>query len=281
MTADSNLTFQQSIEGNRMLRLAWGTASARPITIAFWSQHFRTGIYSVSVNNQAGDRCYVTSYTHNASDVPQYNVVTIPGCTDGVWKNDNSVGMTIVFTAASGTNYITSTPNAWGSAYKIAAPGQVNAVGATTDVFRFSGVAIFPGIYAPTAAQSPLIMRPFNEELQLCQRYYEKSYDYVNKAGWAMGAGSNGFILQHPNPSSAILFLMPFKVKKRASPTLAVYDGAGTPGACSYYNAGWFNGGTWGNIGPSATEYAIDLSLNSGGPSAPYFGVDFVADARI
>jgi len=42
------------------------------------------------------------------------------------------------------------------------------------DTFRITGVVVLPGIEAPSAARSPLIMRPFDHELLTCQRYYNR-----------------------------------------------------------------------------------------------------------
>jgi hypothetical protein len=106
----------QPIEGYRIARLAWGTANAQPITIGFWSSHHRPGLYSVAVRNTGGVRSYVASYTHNAADTSQYNVVTIPGDTGGTWASDNSFSFSVAFTMASGSTYIAPAVNTWYSA---------------------------------------------------------------------------------------------------------------------------------------------------------------------
>ena len=67
-----------------MGRLAWGKAYAYPLTIAFWSMRSITGLYSVSFRNATSTRSYVASYNQVAANVPQCNVITVPGCTDGV-----------------------------------------------------------------------------------------------------------------------------------------------------------------------------------------------------
>jgi len=162
----------QPIEGYRMSRLGWGAAGAKPITIAFWSMHDPAGQYSVTVRNGTSNRHYATSYTHAVANVPQYNVITIPGDTAGTWTISNTVGMTILFAQACGSTYIAPTANAWiaGGPY-FAVSGQVNGVAAVNKLLRITGVVVLPGIYAPSAAQSPLIMRPYGQELVMCQRY--------------------------------------------------------------------------------------------------------------
>ena len=164
--------FQQSIEGYRVARLGWGAASAMPITIAFWTAHHQPGLYTGAIRNAAVNRSYAFSYTHASADTSQYNVVTIPGDTSGTWNKTNSAGLILSFAQASGTTFIAPSLNTRVAGNYIAGPGQVNAVAAADDYFRIGGVVVLPGLYAPTAAQSPLIMRPYDQELVTCQRYY-------------------------------------------------------------------------------------------------------------
>jgi hypothetical protein len=164
------------VEGWRISRLAWGTANAQPITIGFWSGHHRAGTYTVALRNNPSTQSYCATYTQIAADTWEYKTITIPGCVVGVWKNDNTLGVDIDFIVATGTTLVASVANAWVAGSFIAAPGQVNAVAATTDVFRITGVVVLPGIEAPSAARSPLIMRPYDQELLTCRRYWQKSY---------------------------------------------------------------------------------------------------------
>jgi len=163
------------IEGYRISRLAWGTANAQPLTIGFWSCHQRTGTYSVSVRNSAFNRSCIATYTQNVSAAWEYKTVNIPGDTGGTWNAGNIVGMSVAFPLASGATFTAPVAGVWYGTNYIAAPGQVNGVATTSDVLRITGVVILPGTQAPTAAQSPLIMRPYDQELVTCQRYYESA----------------------------------------------------------------------------------------------------------
>jgi hypothetical protein len=107
------------------------------------------------------------------SDVPQYNTVTIPGDVTGTWAADNTAGMLVGFAVAVGASSIAPSANTWAAVGYIAAPGQVNGVGATTDAFRIAGIIVIPGNEAPSAARSPFIMRNYMQELPLCMRYYQ------------------------------------------------------------------------------------------------------------
>ena len=173
LTASALSLVYHPIEGYRAARLSFGFATAQPITIGFWTAHFRAGLYALRVGNAAGNRNYVTTYTQNVSNVWEYKTVTIPGDTTGTWPIDNTVGLGLEFIRAAGTDWHTATPNTWvgGNAKSVA--GAVNGVGATSDFFRLTGVVVLPGIEAPSAARSPLIMRPYDQELLTCRRYWE------------------------------------------------------------------------------------------------------------
>ena len=174
MTTNDYAVVLQRIEGLRILRLAWGTPIAMPITLAFWSFHQRPGIYSGTVRNLAGTRSYAFTYTQAIAAVAQYNTITIPGCVDGAWPVNNTSSMVVTFAMASGSASTAPSAGAWLNGNYLAAPGQINAVAATSDTFRITGVVVLPGIEAPSAARSPLIMRPYDQELMTCKRYYAR-----------------------------------------------------------------------------------------------------------
>jgi hypothetical protein len=171
--ANDYIQIQQWIEGWRCARLQWGTINAQPLTIAFWTAHHRTGVYSVSVHNSADGRSYSATYTQNVADIAQYNVITIPGDTLGTWLIDNTVGLKVLFSLGCGSSLIAPSPNTWLSGNYLAAPGQINAVAATSDAFRITGVTVLPGNEAPSAARSPFVMRPYDQELEACRRYFQ------------------------------------------------------------------------------------------------------------
>jgi hypothetical protein len=163
-------TLRQFIEGYRIKRLAWGTAAAQPITLGFWLIANRTGLYSGCVRNGAANRGYIFTFNYTTSGAWQYFTVTIPGDTAGTWATDNTIGLAVHFSIMSGSNN-QGAAGAWSSTVQLGATGTVNAVAATSDYFIITGVTVLPGSEVPSAARSPLIMRPYDQELVLCQRY--------------------------------------------------------------------------------------------------------------
>jgi hypothetical protein len=55
-----------------------------------------------------------------------------------------------------------------------------------------TGVVVLPGIEGPTAAQSPLIMRPFDQELLTCQRYYRQYKGPADAVAWGQAYATTG-----------------------------------------------------------------------------------------
>lgn len=227
MGAADYLTFYQFIEGNRIARLNWGTATAQPLTLWFWSAHFRPGTYTGIVKNGAQNRSYAFTYNHVASDTAQFNVVTIPGDTAGTWPKDSSIGMVVMFAMACGSTYAAPVANAWLGGNYVAGPGQVNGIAALTDYFRMAGVVVLPGVEAPPATRSPFIMRPFDQELPICQRYYEKSFPYLTAPIAGVGSFDGAFEFNQVTGGGvvAVLATVPL-VRKRAKPTITIYNPA-------------------------------------------------------
>ena len=90
----------------------------------------------------------------------------------------------------------------------------------------------------------------YGEELALCQRYYEEGLGYWNAAG--------GYMREH----------MPFKVQKRAAPSVAVYSSIGGNGAPTSGTVNEFYQGGTSKAGLSATKasrysYRADMSNTS------------------
>jgi hypothetical protein len=131
------------------------------------------------------------------------------------------------------------------------------------------------------AAQTatPLALRTFEEELRLCQRYYEKSYDMATAAATATRTGmiSAGICGDATNKFAAGIH---FRVPKLSSPSVTVYDGAGTQNAGSRYINGSFGDGvsTGGSV-VSTSQNGFVFYPNFA--PANHLLIHYVADARI
>lgn len=164
----------QPIEGTRWARLAFGTASAQPVTIGFWVYPPISGTMAVAVRNAANNRSYVV-------DVPvvstgwQYKTVTVPGDVAGTWPTGAGGGATITFCFGTGTTLKAPAANTWYGVNYIATAVTTNFF-AATGTANITGVVVLPGTEAPSSARSPFIMRPYDQELTVCRRYLWKRY---------------------------------------------------------------------------------------------------------
>ena len=243
----------QGIEGYRIAQLGWGTANAQPITIGFRTKIHRVGTYSGSIQNGAKNRSYPFIFTQNVADTWEWKTVTIPGDMAGTWNTISSVGLYINFTMASGTTYV-GTAGAWAASNLLGVTGTTNGVFATTDIFQITGVIVVPGLVVPSAAYAPLIMRPFDQELQICRRYYQLVYGSIR------ARDSGGYCGLQIN----------FTPPMRATPSLGTLtDG----GSCS--SAGSFNAYNY------ASAVGVGVEFYSGTYDYYNYGFTVPADARI
>jgi hypothetical protein len=235
--AGDALFLQCSIEGYRTSRLAWGGANAQPLSVGFWFYTSTAGTYSMSIRNFNGTRSYVATFVCAASTW-EWKTFTIPGDTTGAWATDITAGLSVSITAMTSATFLTPTANAWVSGNFIGVTGTINAT-AVSSKFAATGLIVLPGIELPSAARAPFIMRPFDQELVLCQRYYEKTYPYADRPGSAYGVNNTG---GEYNVSVPIASNFPFMnvryVTKRAAPTLVPYSPwTGTPNTMRYVNS--------------------------------------------
>ena len=259
LAAGNYVVFVQKIEGWRTIRLRWGASTAQPITIGFWCAHVPAGTYSITAQNNGGSRTYATTYTQDVSGTWEYKTITIPGDTGGTWLKSNGMGIQLNFATAVGTTYTAPSANSWLAGNYLAAPGQVNGVATLGNFFRITGVTVLPGTQAPTAAQSPNIMRPYGEELVMCQRYYE-----TIRFGSGISILNSGLLTGTNNSA-----YWPFHIIKRATPTVG--QGAGT---------------TWQGSTPNTTSISVNGTTFAS--SVGYFylqgtagGIGLIADARL
>jgi len=192
------IDFRHSIEGYRIIRLGWGTAAALPITIGFWVRSSVAGTLPIRVISGDFGTVALVNATITTVGVPQYVTVTIPAQTTGAWNLTNGTGMLVSIRPASSAG--------------------INIASINGNTFEISGFVVLPGTQAPTAAQSPLIMRPYDQELVTCKRYF-----------YVLGEGTfttNTLGTGHYFSAAQLNLPVQHPVQMRAAPTLGVTGGA-------------------------------------------------------
>jgi hypothetical protein len=157
----------QYIEGYNVADLAFGTASAKTITLSFWVRSSLTGTFGGSLNNSAENRSYPYSYTISSANIWEQKSVTIAGDTTGTWLKTNGIGLAVRFSLGMGSTYST-TAGSWVAGVYGSATGATSVVGTNGATFYITGVQLERNTTA-----TPFEWIPYGTELALCQRYYE------------------------------------------------------------------------------------------------------------
>jgi hypothetical protein len=247
------------VEGFNFSDLNWGSVSAKTITLSFWVRSSLTGVFGGSLQNSAENRSYPFSYTISAADTWEQKSITIVGDASGTWVGaTNGIGVRINFGLGAGATYGGGTAGAWvGSDYR-SVTGATSVVGTNGATFYITGVQLEAGTVA-----TPFERRSFGQELALCQRYFEKSYDIDTAVGTNTSSGRN-WAYGTSDSAGSMGFLLRFATPKRAQPTMTYYTGTGTVGSWSWSRSGTSGTSAPGNGGaPGANNTLIYMSVGT------------------
>lgn len=238
ITSGDYFIIRQNIEGFNSADLAWGTASAAPITLSFWVRSSLTGTFGGSLTNSAENRSYPFTYTISAANTWEQKSVTVAGDTTGTWVTNNGIGIRLNFGLGVGST-ISGTAGSWAATAYLSATSATSVVGTNGATFYVTGVQLEKGSTATSYDY-----RFYGTELNWCQRYYWRNTatGIFTSFGFSTSRGS-----------SASEFFVQFPVTMRAAPTTFDY---------SSLMVGLYAGGTTSAIS-SATLSTPNTSLSS------------------
>jgi len=224
----------QQIEGLNVSDLGFGTASAKSVTLSFQVYSSLTGTFGGSLSNSAFNRSYPFTYSISTANTWTSISVTIAGDTSGTWLTTNGIGIRVYFGLGNGSTY-SGTAGSWSANGYTSATGAVSVVGTSSATFYITGVQLEKGSTATS-----FDFRSYGTELQLCQRYYEKSYSSSQLPGASsVLAGAFGAAVAAVLASTAGEcgrgFRLGFAAQKRTAPTMVLYDYSGTANAVRVY----------------------------------------------
>jgi hypothetical protein len=208
----------QRIEGYNFADLMFGTASAQTFTFSFWVRSSLTGTFGGSFQGAASAtlRSYPFSYTISSANTWEQKTITVAGDTfTNTWDSTNGIGLFVNFGLGAGAS-ASGTAGTWASANYANATGATSVVGTNGATFYITGVQL-----EQNTSATPFERRLYGQELLLCQRYYEKSYDYSVVP--ATASSNSSCVVMYSANSTASQGLK-FQVVKRATPTLTGYS---------------------------------------------------------
>jgi hypothetical protein len=202
----------QVIEGYNCSDLAWGTATAKTITLSFWVRSSLTGTFGGAIKN--GSRSYPYTYTISSANTWEQKTITISGDTVNATNSTNGPGIVCIFSLGMGSTY-SGTAGAWVTANYSSATGATNLISTNSATFYITGVQL-----EQNTSATPFERRLYNQELANCQRYLPATYLSAHP-GWCYS-------------TTGAIFAAPFSVPSRVYPSgLSV-----TPASCIVYNGG-------------------------------------------
>jgi hypothetical protein len=149
---------------------------------------------------------------------------------------------------------------------------QTNLAATSSATFDVTGLCAFGGIELPPSARAPLILRPFEEELWLAMRHWEKSYDYAIAPGSVTHLGE--FYVRLSGTPSRNSAMFDYGARKRVAPNVSAYS------PVSGANGYMYDGSTDISIN-TMTAGEARCSILSNAPSSSDCAVHFVANARM
>lgn len=216
-------------------------------TLSFWVKGNQPGTYCVALRNGDLSRSFVTEYTVDTAETWKRVVVTLPleelalDAASNEGKFTNGRGLAITWTLFAGEDRHTMTAGAWVPEKVMATANQQNLAASVGDSLQLARVQLESGDVATTFEP-----RAFSDELNLCRRYYEKSFAHdVTPADFAANDRSRSVVVATSLEAERIYTTeVRFAVPKRTPPPVIVFysgdlSGTGGAGLWEFYDEGW------------------------------------------
>lgn len=131
----------QSITGEKLIDLGWGTTSAKSVTLSFWVYSSLTGTFGGAIQNAGLNRSYPFTFSINTASTWEKKSITIPGDQSGSWTMTGSnVGLWVRLGLGAGAT-LSGTAGTWAGADYRTATGAVSIVGTNGATFYMAGIS--------------------------------------------------------------------------------------------------------------------------------------------
>ena len=163
-----SLSIFQHIEAQNLQSLAYGTSSAKALTLSFYVKSNKTGNASVNVRQPDNSvKIYAAQYSISSANTWERKTISVPADTSGVINDDNGSGLQVEWWMNSGSNYTGGSHGGWKAADDTSRnASNLGVGGAVNDYFQITGVQLEVGNTA-----TPFEHSNYADELARCQRY--------------------------------------------------------------------------------------------------------------
>jgi len=225
--------YQQSIEGNNVADLFYGTANTQPATLSLWLKNVTASAqtFTLALNNGGAggaSRSALYSITSVAPNTWRRVVVNVPGDLLGTWLKDNGLGLNVALVLGANSGALSGTASAWqAGAYFTTETSQNYAASATGFLALQDNAVYVTGVQLEKGTLvTPFEFRAYPVELQLCQRYFEIIGDGTIEIGGATAVNTASFGYRWPTLRYTIFF----GTEKRINPSVISTPSADTNG---------------------------------------------------
>ena len=250
IAADVGTRLLQRFEGQDLQGFKKGSSDALQFTLSFHVKSPKTGTHCIELLDIDNNRSVSATYTVSQADTWQYVTHTFPADTTGAFADDNGQSFIVVWWLAAGSNFTSgSLATTWGTRVEAnRAVGQVNVLDNTANNFYITGCQLEVGDTATSFEH-----RSYGEELMRCMRYYETN-NHTTYAKNTDGSITSYWSTITSNDSNTLVVStgIVYKVPKRASPTVTLYNSSNT--------------GTANRVNAQGTERTVTSTY--GGPNA-------------
>jgi hypothetical protein len=239
------IAYCSRLEGNSVQDFAFGTSSAKSLTLSFWVKSNVTGTFIAELfNTRTGtSRCVSYSYNISSANTWEKKSFTVTGDTSFDIFADNTERLTVFFWLGAGSTWTSGTLNTSGWQSQVnanRAVGQTNLAATINNYWQVTGVQLEIGS-SPTTFS--LAGGDIQGELAKCQRYFQR---VENNVSTYLSLTLNYLPNFGNSYSQAVLFPVPM----RSSVSLSFFDVANNSGRVTAY----LSGGGVNNITPSINQ---------------------------
>jgi hypothetical protein len=177
----------------------------KPISVGFWikitapSATFPIQI-PVDFKNHDSTRHYATTVEVMQNSTWQFVTVSLNAESSGAWLLDTGIGLFVQIGTVAGSSFVSASSDQWSNGEGYAVAGSFNIMNNSANIMQVTGLRLIETTTDKKDLSPDVFIRAgrdYADELQLCQRYYQKTFFENVAPGFSMGANGSLQTLAH------------------------------------------------------------------------------------